>query len=80
MVVTQTVNVEWKMGTGSEPRQMPNPWKNVAGSVPVPFFHGALVSPPEKGDRHRRQHESPLPYRSSTEPVPIFGLPHLQFE
>ena len=27
---------------------------------------------PEKGDRHRRQHESPPPYRSSTEPVPIF--------
>ncbi len=76
------------MGTGSEPSQMTNLRKNVAGSVPVPFFHGApaspaaggTVSPPEKGDRHRRQHELLLSYRSSTEPVPIFGLPHLRFE
>ncbi len=30
------------MGTGSEPPQMPNSRKNVAGSVPVPFFHGRL--------------------------------------
>lgn len=77
-------NGEWKMGTGSEPPQMPNPQENDAGSVPVPFFHGAVappavggtVAPPEKGVRHRRQHESPLPHRSATEPVPIFGLPH----
>ncbi len=37
---TQTMNVEWKMGTGSEPAQMPNPRKNAVGSLPVPFFHG----------------------------------------
>ena len=28
-----------KMGTGSEPRKMPNLRKNTAGSVPVPFIH-----------------------------------------
>jgi len=33
-----SVNVEWKMGTGSEPRQMPNPRQNAAGSVPVPIL------------------------------------------
>ena len=71
---------EWKMGTGSEPKQMPNPRKSVAGSVPVPFFHGASISPLEKGDRHRRQRELPLPYGPSTEPVPLFELPHLRFE
>ena len=64
-MTTQTVNVGWKKGTGSEPRQMPNPQKNVAGSVPVPFFHGAQCRRGEKRDRHRRQHESPLPHRSS---------------
>ncbi len=41
-------HVEWKMGTGSEPSQTSNPWKNAAGSVPVPFFHGASASPPEE--------------------------------
>ena len=59
------------MGTGSEPPQMLRLRKNAAGSVPVPFFHGGPG--PEKGDRHRRQHELPLSYRSSTEPVPIFA-------
>ncbi len=68
------------MGTGSEPSQMPNLGTNAAGSVPVPLFHGASVSPPEKGDRHRRQCESPRRHRSSTEPVPIFGLPPSGFE
>jgi len=52
------------MGTGSELWKMPDLRKNAAGSVPVPT--------PEKGDRHRRQHESPPPYLSSTEPVPFF--------
>ena len=42
------VNMEWKTGTGSESSQMLNLRKNVAGSVPVPFFHGATVLPPEK--------------------------------
>ena len=36
---TQTLDVEWKMGTGSEPPQIPNLREDVAGSVPVPFFH-----------------------------------------
>ena len=39
------------MGTGSEPRQMPNLWKNVAGSVPVPFFHGALSVAARKSEK-----------------------------
>ena len=34
------------MGTGSESRQMPNPRKNAAGSVPVPFFHAGYDGPP----------------------------------
>jgi len=37
--MTQTVNAEWKMGTGSEPRKTPNLRKSVAGSVLVPFYH-----------------------------------------
>ncbi len=37
------------MGTGSEPRQTSNPWKSLAGSVPVPFFHGK----PELGNESR---------------------------
>ncbi len=37
------------MGTGSEPPQMLKLRKNAAGSVPVPFFHGAPVSRPKKG-------------------------------
>ncbi len=37
------------MGTGSEPTRMPNLRENAAGSVPVPFFHGTPVSPPEEG-------------------------------
>jgi len=42
------------MGTGSEPDKLSNPPKSPTGSVPVPFFHGATVTPPENGDRHRR--------------------------
>ncbi len=49
----EAVKVEWKMGTGSEPPQKHNLLKNAAGSVPVPFFHGGSVSPPEKGDIFR---------------------------
>jgi len=30
------------MGTGSEPRQMPNLQKDAAGSVPVPLFRRGL--------------------------------------
>jgi len=41
-IITQTASVVWKMGTGSEPPQMPNLWKNAGGSVPVPFFHYSL--------------------------------------
>jgi len=51
-----------------------------ARSVPFPFFHGVPEAPPEKGDRHRRPPEIAPKNRTSTEPVPIFGLPHLRFE
>ncbi len=68
------------MGTGSEPSQVPNLLGNAVGSVPVPVFHGPPVSPPKKGDRHRRQHDSVLRYLWSTEPVPVFGLPRSQFK
>jgi len=72
---TQAANGEWKKGTGSEPQRMPNLRKDAAGSVPFPFFHGTPASPPEKGDRHRRPHETAPQSHISTEPVPIFGLP-----
>jgi len=32
------------MGTGSEPRQMPNLRKHAAGWVPLPLFHGRAES------------------------------------
>ncbi len=52
IVVTRTAKLEWKTGTGSEPRKMPDLWKNAAGSVPVPFFHvvrrGRTLQEPRK--------------------------------
>ena len=59
------------MGTGSEPPQIPNLREDVAGSVPVPFFHGPLRRRPKKGtgtvgntihhgDTGRRRSQSPF--------------------
>jgi len=62
----------------SEPRVLDK--LSCAGPVPAPFFHGVRHSPPEKGDRHRRSREITVKNRISTEPVPVFGLLHLQFE
>ena len=68
------------MGTGSEPPQMPNLPKNVAGSVPVPFFHAPQCRRPKKGTGTVGNTNYHCHRRSSTEPVPIFGLPRLQFQ
>ena len=68
--------MKWKMGTGSEPGSVSTPLENPCGSVPVPFFHGTPVWPPEKRDRHRRYNQSAIQSHRSTEPAPIFGLQH----
>ncbi len=65
------------MGTGSEPQTMRNPPRNIAGSVPVPFFHGTRVA--LTLFRNRRGHFSRFfgkvsGLRSNKRPRPQHGI------
>ena len=51
------------MGTGSEPSRMPNPRKNAAGSVPVPFFHAGVTPGPVEIHYVRIEEEARLKTR-----------------
>ena len=45
LLMTQTVHMEWKMGTGSEPEQMPNLWEMSPARCLSPFSTGQFVVP-----------------------------------
>ena len=54
--------------------------KNRSREVPVPFFTVLGIRRPKKGTGTVGKPKTLVKTRRVTEPVPIFGLPSLQFE
>ena len=73
----QTVSGEWKMGTGSEPQHVTNLREEQHRLGACPLFPRGPKSPPEDGDRRRRQRAKARKKQNLDGACPRFRAPAL---